>query len=344
MKIFYFETSAINYLWANATDENIEFIRKILSSDKDCFLTLSPVSAWEILSTPDLQTRDELVRVCQLLFDEFSLFPSPVKILDTFIERGCKLEISLDGFFNTDCWISKVWREVATNKDKTILVEDGFPKEDKEHMKRVSRILRDLIKNKYTRQDGHEDEYYNPACDLVNTMYNQVEFIQDDLKEGDIPEYTICLYKTAIFFAVCLLILGIHTDYDERINFWNKRNISNDIREQLCYLFHQNGTILHRGPLVYMASMAISEVARGTNRGLYKDCLHAVYMPYCTSFFTRDKHFVQMANDDTIGLWNRVVSIERFCEDLQAVIESLKSADGIDESKIDPCLPNNRLD
>lgn len=130
MKIFYFETSAINYLWANATDENIEFIRKILSSDKDCFLTLSPVSAWEILSTPDLQTRDELVRVCQLLFDEFSLFPSPVKILDTFIERGCKLEISLDGFFNTDCWISKVWREVATNKDKTILVEDGFPKED----------------------------------------------------------------------------------------------------------------------------------------------------------------------------------------------------------------------
>ena len=63
MKIFYFETSAINYLWANATDENIEFIRKILSSDKDCFLTLSPVSAWEILSTPDLQTRDELVRV-----------------------------------------------------------------------------------------------------------------------------------------------------------------------------------------------------------------------------------------------------------------------------------------
>ena len=67
----------------------------------------------------------------------------------------------------------------------------------------------------------------------------------------------------------------------------------------VCYLFHQNGTILHRGPLVYMASMAISEVARGTNRGLYKDCLHAVYMPYCTSFFTRDKHFVQMANDDT---------------------------------------------
>ena len=175
-------------------------------------------------------------------------------------------------------------------------------------------------------------------------MYNQVEFIQDDLKEGDIPEYTICLYKTAIFFAVCLLILGIHTDYDERINFWNKRNISNDIREQLCYLFHQNGTILHRGPLVYMASMAISEVARGTNRGLYKDCLHAVYMPYCTSFFTRDKHFVQMANDDTIGLWNRVVSIESFCEDLRVAIERLKSADGIDESKIDPCLPNNRLD
>ena len=49
-------------------------------------------------------------------------------------------------------------------------------------------------------------------------------------------------------------------------------------------------------------------------------------------------------NDDTIGLWNRGVSIESFCEDLRVAIERLKSADGIDESKTDPCLPNNRLD
>jgi hypothetical protein len=64
-------------------------------------------------------------------------------------------------------------------------------------------------------------------------------------------------------------------------------------------------------------------------------------MPYCTSFFTRDKHFVQMANDDTTGLWNRVVSIERFCEDLRVVIERFKAADGMDEGKIDLCLTNN---
>lgn len=111
--------------------------------------------------------------------------------------------------------------------------------------------------------------------------------------------------------------VNIHSDYKERVQFWERRNISTDIREQICYLFHQNDTILHRGPLVYMTCTAISEVKKGTNRGLYKDCLHAVYLPYCNSFFTRDKHFIEMECGITSGLWKRVVDIKDFCEGIQ---------------------------
>jgi len=323
MRIYYFETSAINYLLKNVRPEVIKFLRDFLTCEEDAILSLSPVSMWEIACTPDMGLKDELIHVCQLLFDETKLFPSPAKILDVFMDRGCKLEISLDGFFNTDCWVSHTWREIASDEEKTILVDGSIFVDDRDNMKRVSRILRDLIRNDFTIQKNYSDEYYNAACELVNTMFNQVEFIQEDRENMLLDDDSVRQYKVAIFFAICILVLGIHTDNEERIEFWKKRKISDDIREQLCYLFHQNGTILHRGPLVYMADMAISEVKEGTNRGLYKDCLHAVYMPYCTTFFTHDKHFLEIAKQDTMGLWNRIVDIEQICKNVYDAIEEI---------------------
>ena len=323
MRILYFETSAINYLSENVTDEGIRFLRNMFLSLKgNVILALSPVSMWEVLSTPDQEIRDKLIRVCQLLFDDVKLFPSPVKIIDTFMERGCKKEFSIDGFFDTNCWISSVWRDIASNEDKTIIMDQGFPAEDKRRMNQVSKTLRQLIKNEFTPKDIPSDEYYNPACEFINSIFSQVPFIESDMQDGILDKEHICLYKTSIFFALCILVLGIHSDYEERVHFWEKRNISPDIHEQICYLFHHNDTILHRGPLVYMACTAISEVKKGTNRGLYKDCLHAVYMPYCTSFFTRDKHFIAMECDITSELWNRVIDIQYFCESILDHIES----------------------
>lgn len=325
MKIFYFETSAINYLWQKFDDNNIKFLRDVLTYDGSV-LSLSPISMWEIVSTPDATIRDDLIHVCQLLFDEERLFPSPTKILDVFMERGCKLEFSMDGFWETDCWISKIWRDIAADEAKTIIVDGIIFSDDKQNMTRVKKVLLNLIKNNFERIPNPPDEYYIPACDLINTIFSQVNFIQEYAKQGLLDKEKSCFYKTSIFFAVCILILGILTDREERLAFWHKRGISDDINEQVCYLFHQNATILHRGPLVYMAAMAIAE-AKGTNRGLYKDCLHAVYMPYCTTFFTHDKHFIEMANHDIEGLWKRITDIEKFCDDIHNITQILNEQD-----------------
>ena len=78
---------------------------------------------------------------------------------------------------------------------------------------------------------------------------------------------------------------------------------------------HYN-TIIHRGPLVCMAIMAKLQTGFDENRGLYKDCLHAMYIPYCNIFYTNDKHFLRLKEQEPEEVWGRINSIDVFCRDL----------------------------
>lgn len=275
-------------------------------------ICVSPISIWEIMSTPDLERRDRLVYTCQLLFDDISVFPSPTNIMDHFISEGCPAKESDFRFFEYNTPFSVVWKDIATNLSKTLVPSVETNTGDKQLMSRFSKLLRSLIKNSYQPIDNHPDEHYNWICHTITYVHDRVPFICEDNAKGQLtPELSI-LYKTAIFFAVTLLIIGVDLDGQDQIEFWKKRNICDDIESQLKYLFKDNETILHRGPLVYMAKMALHQSSVSSNRGLYKDCFHATYLPYCDIFFTHDNHFSSWEDSLMHPLLGRIVNIEVF--------------------------------
>lgn len=74
--VVYFETSSINYLLDNLSDNGIIAFRDfLLHLSPDTKLCLSPISMWEISCTKKQDRKEDLVHVCQLLFDHIYVFP-----------------------------------------------------------------------------------------------------------------------------------------------------------------------------------------------------------------------------------------------------------------------------
>lgn len=314
MNYIYFETSAINYLLDNYDDEHIIFIRDCIEAITKGKICLSPISMWEIACTGDEERKDSLIRTCQLFFDDFVLFPDPIRIMDHFISTGCQIAEPMEGFFDFEGKFEQVWREIAGDLEKTIVIDGDLRKLDKEVVKRISKLVENLIKNNFLKDEKQRDEYYGLACDWLAEVYHQLPFVIEDKKNGYISDNED-LHKIALLFAYILLILGISFGSANVDEFWNSRNIT-ETKCRLHHLIAHYDTIVHRGPLVCMAIMAKSQTAQGGNRGLYKDCLHTMYLPYCNAMFTEDPHFLELKTQEPKELWDRINSIDIFCKDL----------------------------
>ncbi len=72
----------------------------------------------------------------------------------------------------------------------------------------------------------------------------------------------------------------------------------------------------------YFGSNAYMAVAQTkNNRGLYKDCLHVMYMPYCSIFFTNDKHFIETKSEEPVAFWDRIWNVEDFIAKIKTLTE-----------------------
>lgn len=329
MNYIYFETSAINYLQDNFDDENIILIRECIKAITNSKICLSPISLWEIACTGNAERKENLIRTCQLFFDAFVLFPDPIQVMDHFISTGCQPVEPQEGFFEFEGQFEKAWRGIAADLDKTIIIDGDLRKLDKDVVKRISKLVQKLIKNNFTYDENVHDEYYIIACEAIAELYPQMPFVIEDMKQGYISPHAD-LEKIALFFAHMLLILGIsfgNTDVD---TFWAKRNVT-EMRERVHCLVAHYDAIICRGPLVCMAVMAKIQTGSDENRGLYKDCLHAMYVPYCGVFFTNDKHFLRLKEQQPEAVFGRINSIDMFCKDLfEKVIPKLnKSQDSV---------------
>ena len=314
LPVIYVETSAINYLLDHYKEEQIVFIRDCLKEITRGKICLSPVTFWEIACTGNGDRKEDLIKTCQIFFDNVTLFPDPIQVLNIYLAQGCPLQQSRDDFWECSGPFSKVWQSTAPDLNKTIVIEGTLITEDKIVVKYISSLLQKIIKNDFSLAEQSDDEYYCLACEEINRVYNQFRFVREDSEKG-IASESRKIYKLTIFFAYMLLVLGIsfgNTDID---TFWKERGIV-DIDHQVYYLFKNDETLFHRGPLVYMAMMALAQVEHDSNRGLYKDCLHAMYMPYCNSFLSNDQHFIQLKEKEPHELWGRITSIESFCDNL----------------------------
>ena len=323
MNVIYFETSSINYLLDHLSDEGIVNFKDILlGMFPDTKLCLSPVTMWEMSCTKDQVRKDDLVHVCQLLLDQIYVFPFPIKILDHFISEGCPVCESQEGFWEKQGKFYEVWRDVSSNLEKTMQFNGQIIDSDSIIMKQLSKTIETLINAKFSQVDNPPDNmYYEALRNVVNSVFYKVGFITEKIKAQEMDCETCVLLKTAILFAMCVLILGISIDGGELNFFWEKRIKSTDIMNQIDFLFTHYETIVHRGPLVYMAMMAIAQSAKHSNRGLYKDCFHAMYMPYCNIFFTADQHFIELKNMEPKALWGRISNIDDFINKIRVAIE-----------------------
>ena len=87
---FYFETSSINFLLNNLDDSEIILLRDGLKLVGDGKLCLSPITLWEIACTGKQETKEDLYRVCQILFEENWVLPSPIKLMDHYTASGAQ--------------------------------------------------------------------------------------------------------------------------------------------------------------------------------------------------------------------------------------------------------------
>ena len=313
MNYIYFETSAINYLLDNYDDEHIIFVRECIKAITKGKICLSPISMWEIACTGNEERKESLIRTCQLFFDDFVLYPDPIQIMDHFISTGCKPREPQEGFFDFEGKFEQVWREIAGDLDRTIIIGGDLRKFDKDVVKRISKLVQRLIKNKFSCEES-DDDYYKIACDAIEDIYPKLSFVVEDMRQGGIkPDAD--LEKLALLFAHILLILGVSFGSTDVDMFWARRNIT-ETRDRLYKLVNHYNTIIHRGPLVCMAIMAKLQTGFDENRGLYKDCLHAMYIPYCNIFYTNDKHFLRLKEQEPEEVWGRINSIDVFCRDL----------------------------
>ena len=314
MKYIYFETSAINYLLDNYDDEHIIFIRDCIKAITKGKICVSPISMWEIACTGNEERKENLIRTCQLLFDNFVLFPDPIQIMEHYISTGCQLVEPKEGFFEFEGEFEQAWREIAGDLERTIVINGDLRKSDKAVVKRVSKLVENLINNNFCNVENQSDEYYSLVCKTLTETYAKLPFVIGDKKNGCVSANED-LHKIALFFAYALLIAGISFGSTDVDTFWSRRNIT-EIKCRIHHLTARYDTIVHRGPLVCMAVMAKSQTAQGGNRGLYKDCLHTMYLPYCNALFTNDSHFLQLKEQEPNELWGRINSIDVFCKDL----------------------------
>lgn len=334
MTAIYFETSSINHILDNLSDDEIVIFREILlKTFPDTKLCLSPVTLWEISCTQNQVKKENLVHVCQLLLDQVYVFPSPIKILDNFISAGCPIYESQEGFWEKQGKFYETWRDVSINLEKTMQFDGQIIDEDRNIAKNLSKIIETLIHTKFSPVDNSLDnkfykEYYEDLLNYVNSVFCQVKFIQEDIEAHEMDCKSRLLYKTTILFAICVLILGISIDGGDLKFFWKKRIESTNIMDQINFLFSHYETILHRGPLVYMAMMAIAQTSHHSNRGLYKDCFHAMYMPYCKIFFTADQHFMDLKNVEPTAFWGRIINIDDFISKIREITDKHKCSRG----------------
>lgn len=297
---FYFETSAVNYL-VDRFGWNDALATKGLQHAKGNLWYLSPVTLWEILLTGDKEKREKIIFFCQHLFHE-QLMNSPSEFIVNYINAGCPLvETKYD--FHSKLSLSETWKDISQDKRKTFVYDYTSLKDKMKLFQKTSKQLDKIINRVVLDITVSDDEL--SLQQFVNFFYRQ---IKDDLKYHD-PAYHKVV-KIAILLIFYILCLEVDLDNSPQKKFWQQVGISPSI-DRLYYIMEKHKTLPIRGPFYQMAIMAYHQISldQKSNRGLFMDCLHSIYITYADIFLTNDEHFKTLKEKDIHPNFRRLMHI-----------------------------------
>jgi hypothetical protein len=282
MEFWYFETSAVNFLKEQFTEDDAVETKQIqLLKNRDW--CISPMTLLEILQTSDFEQRDSIVRFSQRLFSE-DLLASPEEVIIHYINMGFPSEEPRMRL-KSQSVLSEVWRDVVKNPEKQINI-------DIEQLKARNKSLRVFTKLIHNVMNGDdnlilpETEAGELNCSL-EAMLNDMKFIKED---APYSVETRKKFKLAIVYMISLICCQVGPASEVTEAFWNSLG-HHRTSCRINYALENWEPLIYKGPLSTLAHMAYCQSKVRFSRGVYNDSLHALYLNYTDNLFSSDAHF-----------------------------------------------------
>lgn len=282
MEIWYFETSAVNFLMERLSVEDA-LATKQFQLNKGRQWRLSPITIWEILMTSDEARREEILYFCQHLFSR-ELLPSPAELIIPYIHQGMPKVEKVRELKSTSR-MAYVWRDLVDDRNKTFKLDHKEVRERSKLIQLFTKNVHELIKHG-DLVVGSDKAFLGLDCSLSN-LVKELSFI----KSGEpASRDQILSYKVALYYI--MLVLCAEADFDNQPikDFWQKLGIDSTA-DRVAYVLRELPLLVHRGPFCVMAYMTISQASGKYPRGVWFDSLHSIYMTYVDKIFTTDGHF-----------------------------------------------------
>ena len=285
-KIWYFDTSAINYLMDELTLAAAK-PTKLYQLNKGIEWRLSPIVIWEILMTSDEVRREKLIVFCQHLFCR-EILPSPSELIIPYIQAGMpKIETPRELISKSP--IASTWRDLVDDTDKTFIFEYDALKTKIKLVQKCVRDIHKIIRNEDVIIGPHD----SPTETTLSFLINNLSFVKSKklCSRDEILAYTVSLY-----YIMIVLCAEVEIDNGAIKNFWQSIGIDS-VLDRIMYVVDKIPQLIHTGPFFAMALMSISQsTTRKYPRGMYFDSMHSVYVTYVDMVLTADNHFLALRN------------------------------------------------
>ncbi|MDP4202567.1 MAG: hypothetical protein Q8861_07710 [Bacteroidota bacterium] len=296
----YLETSGLNYLTNNYSWKDGKATR-IFHALKGTKFYISPITIWEILLTSDESKKEKIIFYAQNLCYS-KLINSPSEFIINYILSGCPIrENKYD--FHTKLDLGKTWLDLSENTAKTFVF-------DKDLLNEKTKLIRTTFKNinKYIEDLG----IINPN-DIESRKFQLWlnDLIRADKDYEFLPDRERQRRKLALLLIFFLLCAEADFDKTPITSFWNKLGISST-NDRMLYVINNLYNLVHTGPFALMSEMGMLQLEEGgkSNRGIYLDILHSIYLTYTNMFWTNDSHFKRMQESDKHVIYNRIVYLQ----------------------------------
>lgn len=278
----YFETSALN-AYAEGRTVHDAIATKAFQNLKGRGFFLSPVALWEVILTSDEITREKLIHFAQHQFEP-DLLPSPEELIVNYVKSGCPLiepeyPLVSTGFF------SGPWRDICAIKEKTLIFNAELIQKKTSVLREIARLFHQFT------SFNTLDISAKPGIARLQVSVQQILDRHSVIPAAYKEDYeTVRHLRLVTFFILLVLCAGASLEEDVIENFWKKQG-ARTMQERIDMVFSSFPQLVFQGPFNQIAHMAHFQGVGKFSRGVYFDCLHAVYSLYADMLISADEHF-----------------------------------------------------
>lgn len=298
---FYWETSAVNYM-SERFDINDAIVTKAFQSSKGNKYYLSPITIWEILRTKDSFRKEEIIQYCQHLFHD-TLLKSPSEFIVNYIRLGCPMRERGTNIHSTSS-LNSTWKNLCNNSSLTFIYDFSELEERTKLLYDLSKQIHQIINSINLDPIPTKIEYQYQ--DLLHRVMNKLNH-----KDNDPRRIENKIIRISILFILYILCLEMDIWNKDIKDFWRELKIIDPI-QRLDYIINNHETLIYRGPFINMAFMAYSQIDgnQKSNRGLFFDSLHSIYLAYTDIFITNDYHFVNVRKQKISPTYDKIFHLK----------------------------------